>query len=506
MEENNRYTEQDDRLRSLLADAEEAPSAGVWEKIVRRLDNPDKGRRVFFRIFCFVLLLMSAAGGFYFNNTMTLKTTPLPPVTSTSLPVKKNEFHPSDNQTKPHYEMTPSSKNKSTMPSGSARKSGLHKIVASKGMSSNTALSVLSRHRSTTEQIIPNKKSSLSETENKNSEPRPPHFSPMHIPEPGTSEMNDTFPLEVDSFLRETKQEQTFDGLRVFSDIARAKSQPDTDRPGAAEDGRKAGMVNTDAVTILLADTATHHPDLAPILKHPTQFRNSLSLYVAPEYAKNSSADYSGQSISDEIQIPRYSSGITYRRSVLKHVSVRFGIAYSEFHQKLNEHKITFSRFITQPFIFHSSLGEMPVHPDIMREGYDPPLPNFPTKFSFMYTYYQTARFIILPFEAVVHATIKHVTLSCIGGIQSQFVIRQHATLSLLKENQTTTVSYSTLHMKTVSVAATAGLRAEYMLFGKYQIFVEPHARLNLTPLNSNSYTTSTPFFSGLSIGLAGSF
>jgi hypothetical protein len=188
---------------------------------------------------------------------------------------------------------------------------------------------------------------------------------------------------------------------------------------------------------------------------------------------------------------------------VLDKLSVRLGVAYSEIRQQLDEHKLYFDRYISEPFIFHSTLGDMAVDPDTMREGYSELAPPSITQFWTKYEYKQNVQFIHVPLELKYGFDFKKIGVSVIAGITTQYAFKQHAELKLIKENTENDLTFDDLNINKLSFAGMLGLSVDLNLNKRLSIFLEPHARMNLTPVSKSPVVRSTPWFLGANAGIA---
>ena len=73
----------------------------------------------------------------------------------------------------------------------------------------------------------------------------------------------------------------------------------------------------------------------------------------------------------------------------------------------------------------------------------------------------------------------KKINCALFAGVNSQYVLKQHAELDLKTENVENILSYTNLHMNKFSLAGICGLSMDVKLTKKISLFVEPHFKIN---------------------------
>ena len=263
-------------------------------------------------------------------------------------------------------------------------------------------------------------------------------------------------------------------------------------------------VANADTVktSVIAALPFVNKDSLKPTIAF-SEYSKILSVYFSQDYYMNIIKDNTNQNVKDEKQSIRYTAGVKFSYVVLDKLTVRLGVAYSELKQNQEEHKITFDRYITQPFVFHSTLGDMAVDPDIMKDGFSPMAPPSITQFWTKYTYSQNVKFIHIPLELKYGFKFKRVSLSVIAGINTQYAFKQHAEIDLIKENFTNVITYDNLNINKFSFSGMLGLSADLKLNKRLSLFLEPHTRISFTPISKSPDVKSTPYFFGANAGLA---
>ncbi len=225
----------------------------------------------------------------------------------------------------------------------------------------------------------------------------------------------------------------------------------------------------------------------------------SISIYFAPEIAKNDvTANNSKFNVQNAKPAIKYSAGVKFSINLSSKFEVNIGLSYSEYSQSLSPDTVTFSRSITQPFIFNTSLGDLSVPAATMLQGFYPA--PWITQLRMHYQYTETVKFINMPINARVNFGVGKLKTYVTAGVNLQYTAGSNATLTLLKENETDQLSYTNLSAGKFNIAASIGIGAEYKLVKHLSVFVEPNTRMNMLPIsNSNK---SLNYFIGCQGGL----
>lgn len=465
MEEHKPQLEHDDHLRYLFEEAEVAPSVAVWKRIEDRLNETGKNPVKFIWLKRLFVLMVVIASLFALREYRSHLARILPKEQSQTAhdsihsihPVKPNNNQNSSTSSIRHDENAPSAQHIPSINDQTDSVEQVHSRLPSGSMTANAApepsadtsrASMSTAHwMHDSTMVIPSRNEVVQTPHPRNNA----SFSVHNVPEPNLT-------------------------LFASSDIQKSTSS------------RARPALNT------------------PYPVPANRIRHMVSLTISPDYVNNTIRDDSGLGVQDEQQHGRYTFSLRYLRSLKHHLSILTGLSYSSYHQQLNNHPVTFNRFITAPFIFHSSLGEMPVDTAVMKDGFNPPLPNFPKVFSFNYNYTQRLQFIKIPLQASLDFQYNKMTYSLICGVAVQYLVKQSTTLHLVKEHQTNTVTYTDLPVNAFSLQGFAGFGVSYPVKPGLFILAEPHARLNLTRINRNKQVDATPFFAGINIGMGLAF
>ena len=88
------------------------------------------------------------------------------------------------------------------------------------------------------------------------------------------------------------------------------------------------------------------------------------------------------------------------------------------------------------------------------------------------------------------------------AGINMQIVMQQYSTLNIIKENFTTTLEYTDVKINRFNYSALIGLGAEYNIYKKLGIFIEPSIRYGLNNMSKVSGITNKPILFGVNGGV----
>lgn len=235
----------------------------------------------------------------------------------------------------------------------------------------------------------------------------------------------------------------------------------------------------------------------------PKPFRlGLLSVFASPDYnIPFVSTTIDKVKVSDETHPLRFTSGLSFEFKPVQRISIEAGVAYSEIDQEKGETEIKFSKYITQPFPFYSSLGEMLVDPNVMREDFSPLAPI--DTFHFNYKYSQQVSFLTVPVKVKLNFGQGKFSTFISAGAVYQYIVTERSTLDLIKEHFTTVLTYTDmkLNRSNIAVSLSAGLR--YKFLKRLSLFLEPQLRYNLNNLNSSSALVNKQFIIGGNAGLS---
>ncbi|HEV7230709.1 MAG TPA: outer membrane beta-barrel protein [Bacteroidia bacterium] len=228
----------------------------------------------------------------------------------------------------------------------------------------------------------------------------------------------------------------------------------------------------------------------------------SISGYFSPEFGKNMiQNNKSNFNVGNENQNPRAAGGVRFGISFRDKVEVSIACAYSQVNQESNSQVFYFPKALSQPFVFNSSFGDMAVPAAAMLSTYSQLAPV--TMFKAKYQYSETLGLLNLPISASIHLNKGRFRTYVSAGINIQYAFSQHATLEVIKENETVREEYSSLDVRKLNYAAALGLGAEYSISKHIGVFLEPNARLNLLSTTNNTATVkSSAYFTGCAAGI----
>jgi hypothetical protein len=268
---------------------------------------------------------------------------------------------------------------------------------------------------------------------------------------------------------------------------------------------KKTDSLKTDSITKAAkkdstntVKTGTQPKDSAHPLIPPHLF--SIAIYYAPEIARNdATVNNTMFNIQNTKTNLRYSMGAKFGMSFGNKLELNIGLAYSQFNQSLGPDTVSFSKNITQPFIFNSSLGDMSVPAATMMAGYAPP--PWVSRVHYNYQYSQSIQFINIPINARMNFGMGKLKPYATAGINIQYALSTSATLDLLKEaGVTDELTYSNLNVTKLNIGTSIGIGLEYSITKHLSAFIEPDARLNLLSLSGS--TKSTNYFAGCQGGI----
>ncbi|HXC04015.1 MAG TPA: outer membrane beta-barrel protein, partial [Bacteroidia bacterium] len=254
------------------------------------------------------------------------------------------------------------------------------------------------------------------------------------------------------------------------------------------------------------------HPNVSPPSKpipadsakpSPSDSRTSffVSGYYSPELYRNSIHSNTGvQAVKNEMTNPRGSGGLHFGICFPDKLEVSMGCSLSMTNQELHSQPISFPKNITQPFVFNSSLGDMAVPASTMLSSFSPLAPV--TNFRFNYQYSQNVQYVNIPLSIGYHVPRGRFTASVSAGINIQYLLSQHSTLELLKENERDVLTYDDLDIRKLNYGLCLGLGAEYSIRKRLSVYLSPSCRYNLLSVTNHSAVQSSALFLGAEGGV----
>lgn len=553
MEENNVYKQQDELIQSRFEDAEEAPSVAVWGAIEKRLDDKNRKRPGFIFWLSGIALLLFTAGTIWYvqqnielkkgiaeadSNARTGKQV-LPENKTAGSEAVVNEKNDQaaetgeEQKSVPATEMTdtlPEEKkyrNQATAKSLSLREEDNPAVKATKKQTANT-LTVNSKKQYPfySEKNISNGADNTKENAEKNAADlnmgKTTGLNTMATVSPPHNELKSNDKGVNSGTVNSAQKDPEPAGAQTAKDVNRENETKREEEKKSEEQEKSEGpqkqivLQKTDNDSIIAAAVKKEEKDSleikkdsaktiaaapAPVSKTDTiqpvddLYKWIVSLYFSPDYYQNQVKDNSGQFAGDEKQTNRFTGGLKLSYAVLDKLSVRLGISYSELKQELEEHKIYFDRYQTEPFLFHSSLGDMAVDMATMKQGFSPLAPATITRFPLNYSYRQSVQFINVPFEVKYGFSFKRLQLSVMLGVNGQYAYHSHGELTLMREHSYQQIQYTSLDVNKLTFAGTGGISIDFNLTKRISLFLEPNARYNFTSFGKSKDVSSKPLF-----------
>ncbi|MFL5762317.1 MAG: hypothetical protein ACJ77K_00135 [Bacteroidia bacterium] len=544
MEENNKHNPSDEVIRSRFQEAEFMPSANAWDEIEKRLDEK-KRRPVFYYWLSGVLLLLIGGTAWYLHHDAQSKASvkekqlavaeQAKSKTEAAAPVSNG----SARQEKQVQSNSISVTEKNNAASSTGNDSKLPAIAAGKEVNVKTEQeqNTLSGKNEPQKQKVP---VSLSEKENRRTntskgntalpfvknensaspskqEKIPGSNMEAKKPEPVvavSSEKENTANTSEETGKNEAKKGEQASNAPVKEEKTNVEST-NAEKPIADSVKQIAASVEKPKEikdSVITKDSAVTLAGAKPVSAPPRDslkndpenpLRWILSAYFSPDLYMNSIRDNSNQNVKDEKQKNRFTAGLKLSYVALDKLVVRLGVSYSEIEQYQSEHKLYFPRYTSDPFVFYSSLGEMPVDHSVMMDGFSSMAPASIEQFPTNYTYSQKLQMVNVPLEVKYGIGKKWFTASAMLGLNTQYVARQHAELDLIKENNTNVVTYEDLGVKKLTFAGIGGLSFDIQLSKNLSLFIEPHTRINFGPPVKSEVVKSAPYFFGLNGGIS---
>jgi hypothetical protein len=265
----------------------------------------------------------------------------------------------------------------------------------------------------------------------------------------------------------------------------------------AAITSDSSAQVKKDSLAMAAADSAKK---VLPPADNPFS-AVAISTYFSPDYfaAKVSSAQETFMPGAESHNI-RFSFGLKAEFRPVRMLGIQLGLAYSEISQQGTKQRIWFPKNISTPYTFYSSLGEMQVDPDVMKDGFSmmAPLTQFPAD----YTYSQKVSFINVPLNIKLHFGKKKFSFTVLAGLNTQYAYKQKSQIILHKEHFDNVVNYSDVKVNKINYSALAGLGAEYKINKRIGIYVEPNVRYSVNDLSKVPGISNKPLIIGANTGV----
>lgn len=203
---------------------------------------------------------------------------------------------------------------------------------------------------------------------------------------------------------------------------------------------------------------------------------------------------------STEKQLNRFSVGLKFDYRPKQMLGFQLGCFYSELKQEKESSVVRFSKYITEPYSIYSSLGEMKVDANVMLAGYT--LAGMADTIGFKATYKQEIKFINIPINVKLNLLKKNINVYILAGLNSQIAIKQKSTLNILKETFTTTIVYNDVKVNRLYFSALFGVGAEWRVYRRLGIFIEPTMRYGLSNLSKTPGIKTRPIVVGANAGI----
>jgi len=541
MSEDKLYNNADDFLRAKFDGAAETPSDFVWENIEQKLDEPKRKRRFLFWLLPLLLLISVTTIWIYTpknknnnNNNIANITT----ANNNTLPIKKpviNSADVTDEMTNQKQKLTFSETQKNTLNEITDKKAITKKSDTINNILNEKEQQLLQQKTKYIEQVvvkkdvvetkqIKNKASTYTSQKNTTKSIKSSFFnSNKNV----ANVIINTTQFDNNKDQKNTKNNSVFAAAKSYTDIVKIKKdfEPQvntiiartvdiidtkannsisspivSNKPVIADTVAK---ISVDTTTKTTDTTSNKKEDIAK-MKNKKQLDKYLKLYITPNVSNNSfAASNTAYDFLNEKGKLVFSIGASYSFAISNKFAINAGLGYDRLNFSLDNTPLTFGRFITKPYIFHSSIGDMAVAAATMKDGFSPASPTFPTQFKINYNYNYSLLYITIPIEVQYKLIDRKIKISITSGIATQFIIQQNATLNLVKERLTNTITFNSFDLNKTNFAASLGFNFQFPLNNKWCFYFEPTNKFLLTPLNKSALV-STKFSSfGLTIGAA---
>lgn len=237
--------------------------------------------------------------------------------------------------------------------------------------------------------------------------------------------------------------------------------------------------------------------------KQKKKYDKYLQFYISPSIAYN---NFANTNIAFDMLQERgnlvFGGAALYKFGISKKVTIGVGLGYNKLKFSLSSTPLTFNRFISTPYIFNTGIGEIPVDATIMRDGFNPPSPTFPTQFKINYNYSYSLQFITMPLEISYKLIDNKIGLSIGTGITPQFLMSQNATLNLLKEKNINTIQNNSFDLNKLSLSGNLGLSLSFQSKQKWNLFIAPNYQFLLGSLTKAAVLNNKISSLGINIGM----
>lgn len=263
---------------------------------------------------------------------------------------------------------------------------------------------------------------------------------------------------------------------KVNANIA-AQKKADSLKADSVQIAKKDSVKKDTVKKTTTSTDTTHHAAL------PSLF--SIAIYYSPEIARNDVTSHSTTfNMQNAVPNLRYSFGAKFSLSFGK-FELNAGIAYSQLHQTFGLDTVSFSRYISQPLIINTSLGNLSVPAAQLMAGINP-APWVVTVHDH-YQYNETVNYINMPINARLNFGAGKFKPYVTAGINLQYAISESAALDVNKDKGVDlNLTYTSLNVNTFNIGFSAGAGLEYNIIKRLSVYVEPNARLNTLPLSGN--------------------
>jgi len=506
MSEDKLYNNADDLLRARFDGAAETPSDFVWENIDQKLDEPKKKRGFWFLLTLLLLLLIASFVGLYMNAGKINNNKPTivehTNIKEDSNTINKQNADKKINKKKEEATINLIEENvlKQIKDTNTIAKNVLPKQITTAQKTSNATnkdvesiqINLLSKNNKNIVKSSLTKKPFTNNKYQKKVENNNAFVAAKSYTDIGKIKKH--FELQVN-----TTAAENIDIIDVNANNS-ISSLVVTNKPIIAD---TVAIVRIDT-TIKITYTTNKKTAEAAKKKIKKQLDKYLIFYLTPNVPNNSFASSNTPyDFLNEKGKLSFSMGAGYLFSISKKFSVNTGIAYNCLKFYMNNTPLTFNRFITQPYIFHTAMGDIAVDAATMKDGFSPASPTFPTQFKINYNYEYSFNYITVPVQLQYNLIDSKIKLSITSGITTQFLIKQNAALSLVKEKITNTISYNNFNVNKTIFAGSLGLNIQFPSKNKWHFFIAPSSKFLLTSLNKTALVNSKTSLFELNIGAA---
>ncbi len=282
--------------------------------------------------------------------------------------------------------------------------------------------------------------------------------------------------------------------VEASSDLKQVKNQ--VEKNNTTETAKKDSAIQN-AYAVAKKDSA---------IKQNNKLRRfSVSVYGSPEIGENNVTSTNAQfNIQDAKSTVRISAGAKLNIKLSDHFELNIGLSYSQYKQSNKSDSAWLLKDDTLPYVFATSLGNMSI-PDstMIPTGIIFFQPR--STFGVSYKYTETVSFINMPINAKYTFGNGKLRPYITAGLNLQYVLSENASLEVIRFYSSSQIidkhfTYNSLDITRFNFGPSAGAGLEYILTDRFDIYLEPNARLNM--LHFSGSANSTNYFIGCQAGV----